>query len=123
MLGRADETCYTDRAVIGVTDGNLHIDSYQGKDLYFNYYTNGELGSFSKALIISGLSGNVGIGVNPAYKLDVAGVIRSDGIVIGDAMLVWDAENKAVKVVGKDGNTAVNFYAVNSVAALEIADL
>lgn len=69
-----------------------------------------------------------GYGITDAVTLNTEQTITarktfSDGIVIGDALLVWDAENNAVKVVGKDGNTAVDFYSVGGVSALEIADL
>lgn len=39
QIGRYDATAGTsDRAVIGVTDGNLHIDSYDAKEIYLQYY-------------------------------------------------------------------------------------
>ena len=41
QLLRPDTTAYTDRACIGVTDGNLHIDPYPNKGLYLNYYNSG----------------------------------------------------------------------------------
>lgn len=39
QLMRSNTTAYTDRACIGVTDGNLHIDSYPSHDIYLNYYS------------------------------------------------------------------------------------
>lgn len=39
QLLRPDSSSYTDRACIGVTDGNLHIDSYPSHDIYLNYYS------------------------------------------------------------------------------------
>ena len=39
QLLRADATQYTDRACIGVTDGNLHIDCYPNRKIYLNYYS------------------------------------------------------------------------------------
>lgn len=39
QLLRPDTTTYTDRACVGVTDGNLHIDPYQNKGLYLNFYS------------------------------------------------------------------------------------
>jgi len=36
---RPDATAYTDRACIGVTNGNLHIDSYPGCNIYLNLYS------------------------------------------------------------------------------------
>lgn len=41
QLLRPDGTAYTDRACVGVTDGNLHIDAYPNKGLYLNYYSSG----------------------------------------------------------------------------------
>ena len=41
QLMRPDSTSYTDRACIGVTDGNLHIDSYPNHEIYLNYYSGG----------------------------------------------------------------------------------
>jgi hypothetical protein len=38
QLMRYDTTIYSDRACIGVTNGNLHIDAYNGKAIYLNYY-------------------------------------------------------------------------------------
>lgn len=37
-LTRLDENAFSYMAVIGVTDGNLHVDAYNNKDLYLNYY-------------------------------------------------------------------------------------
>lgn len=39
-------------------------------------------------------------------------------LVIGDAMLVWDAQNSAVYVINRDGTTAANFYATGGVSSL-----
>ena len=36
---RPNTTAYSDRACVGVTDGNLHIDCYANKGLYLNYYS------------------------------------------------------------------------------------
>lgn len=41
QLGRTEETVTSNRAVIGVTNGNLHLDAYQNKGLYLNYYCSG----------------------------------------------------------------------------------
>jgi hypothetical protein len=40
-LLRPDATTYTDRACVGVTDGNLHIDAYPNKGVYLNWYSSG----------------------------------------------------------------------------------
>jgi hypothetical protein len=38
QIGRVDTTVYSDRAVVGVTNGNLHLDAYKNSSIYFNYY-------------------------------------------------------------------------------------
>lgn len=43
QIGRLDTSQNESKAVIGVTDGNLHIDAYHGKQLYLNYYNRGEI--------------------------------------------------------------------------------
>lgn len=39
-------------------------------------------------------------------------------LVIGDAMLVWDAQNSAIYVINRDGTTAANLYATGGVSSL-----
>ena len=39
QLLRPDTTIYTDRACVGVTNGNLHVDAYKDKGLYLNFYS------------------------------------------------------------------------------------
>ena len=48
----------------------------------------------------------------------LVGPRAKNAMVIGDAMLVWDAVNNAIKVVGIDGSTAANLYATGGVSAL-----
>lgn len=48
----------------------------------------------------------------------LVGPRAKNAMVIGDAMLVWDAVNNAIKVVGRDGSTAANLYATGGVSAL-----
>ena len=43
QIGRADTSKDASKAVIGVTDGNLHIDAYHNKELYLNYYNKGKI--------------------------------------------------------------------------------
>ena len=43
QIGRLDASKNSSKAVIGVTDGNLHIDAYHGKQLYLNYYNKGQI--------------------------------------------------------------------------------
>ena len=48
----------------------------------------------------------------------IVGPKAKTALVIGDAMLVWDAQNSAVYVINRDGTTAANFYATGGVSAL-----
>jgi hypothetical protein len=83
QLGRYDTTCYSDRAVVGVTNGNLHIDSYVGYGLYLNFYQDNNP---SKAVIINP-NGNVGIGTaSTSYKLDVSGTGRFTGSLTAQSL-------------------------------------
>lgn len=43
QIGRTDTSMGTSKAVIGVTDGNLHIDSYHGHNIYLNFYNKGQI--------------------------------------------------------------------------------
>lgn len=43
QLLRPGTSTYSDRACVGVTDGNLHIDAYHNKDIYMNYYSSGNI--------------------------------------------------------------------------------
>ena len=43
QLLRYDATTYSDRCCVGVTNGNLHIDSYHGYDIYMNHYSSGNV--------------------------------------------------------------------------------
>ena len=43
QIGRLDTSQNEPKAVIGVTDGNLHIDAYHGKQLYLNFYNRGQI--------------------------------------------------------------------------------
>ncbi|GAB6121400.1 hypothetical protein [Dysgonomonas termitidis] len=72
QLGRSNADIIENKAVIGVTNGNLHLDPYPGYALYLNYYQR-DSNSGNKGMMISP-SGNVGIGTNnPQRKLDVRG--------------------------------------------------
>lgn len=43
QIGRTDDSTNTSKAIIGVTDGNLHIDSYHNKMILLNYYNRGTI--------------------------------------------------------------------------------
>lgn len=94
-------------------DGSLYVYSQNP----LNWYTdiNGHIG-----LAVWG-NGNVGVGAfNPAYNLDVTGVIRAtDSIIIGDGKIAWDATNNALYVQKKDGSVC-HFYSLGGVSALGV---
>lgn len=65
---------------------------------------------------------NVGTETDPSTGdvtvTTIVGPKAKTALVIGDAMLVWDAQNSAVYVINRDGTTAANFYATGGVSAL-----
>ena len=77
QLGRENDLMYKDRAVIGVTSGNLHLDAYPGYKLYLNFYQQDSRGGKGMVVIPNG---NVGIGlIEPQYKLHVDGDVSTSG--------------------------------------------
>lgn len=92
-------------------DGTLYVYSKNP----INWYTdiNGHVG-----LAVWG-NGNVGVGAfNPAYNLDVTGIIRvTDSIIVGDGKIAWDATNNALYVQKRDGSVC-HFYSLGGVTAL-----
>lgn len=72
--------------------------------------------SDSDALIFNGDTGNFGIGVTP----DSSNPLRVESSLrIGDAVIVWDSTNNALKIQKNDG-TAANLYALGGVSSLGI---
>lgn len=79
-------------------------------------------------------NGNVGVNTSaPTHKLHVEGTgyfsglitasgnIKTDSYIeIGDYQIVADTANTALKVINKDGTTAVNFYATGENSALGV---
>lgn len=43
QIGRTDDSQDASKAVIGVTNGNLHIDAYHGNHIFLNYYNRGKI--------------------------------------------------------------------------------
>lgn len=93
--------------------------------------TNGAMIESTSSTVTIGLhSGNgiewdtrTGSGYMLQIKYDVDNVVSKkyvqiwDAIRLGDAMLIWDATNNAIKVIKADGS-AVNFYATGGISAL-----
>lgn len=72
--------------------------------------------SDSDALIFNGDTGNFGIGVAP----DSSNPLRVESSLrIGDAVIVWDSTNNALKIQKNDG-TAANLYALGGVSSFGI---
>ncbi|MDR2003994.1 MAG: hypothetical protein LBQ74_13265, partial [Prevotella sp.] len=70
QLGRSNTSMVENKAVIGVTNGNLHLDSYPGYGLYLNYYQK-DSNSGNKGMMISP-NGNVAVGTSsPRARFDV----------------------------------------------------
>ena len=94
-------------------DGSLYVYS----DDAINWYTdiNGHIG-----LAVWG-NGNVGVGAfDPAYNLDVTGVIRAtDSIIVGGGKIAWDSDNNALYVQKADGSVC-HFYSLGGVSALGV---
>ena len=103
------------------TNNNIQLTAYAGNSVGIG------ANSTDNVLFIN-TSLNVGIGTTtPSYKLHVVGDIYSsnkvtaqNSVQIGDAVLVWDSTNNALKVVKYSGSTevAVNLYATGGVSAL-----
>jgi hypothetical protein len=114
QIGRLDSAVYSDRAIIGVTDGNLHLDAYKNKAIYLNYYqTPGTTEGQESTALVMIPSGNVGIGTaSPTQKLSVSGAgvfnntgsttYSTDGITIG-------AGDVAVRYITCYGKTSASY--------------
>lgn len=112
QIGRRDTTLYTDRAVIGITNGNLHLDAYQGYAIYLNHYQAG--GAVSNSVVIS-KDGYLGVGIVPSYKLQVNGTGYlsgsltigtnglSNGINIGNTTITRNDNDTGLVIVNDQG--------------------
>ena len=70
--------------IMGWVDGNTYIDYQSSKNLYFRNSLGGTI------VFTLDSSGNVGIGMVPSYKLDVAGDVRISGTLYGLCTWRWD---------------------------------
>lgn len=100
--------------------GSINQDT-ANESLIFKPEVSGKLFRFrtysdSDALIFNGDTGNFGIGVAPdsSNQLRVESSLR-----IGDAVIVWDSTNNALKIQKNDG-TAANLYALGGVSSFGI---
>jgi hypothetical protein len=84
-----------------------------GGAIYFHF--NGET-AYSSAYISESAKGILSVQGYGTTGL-VVGDADNDYIQIGDARLVWDSANNALKAIKADG-TALNFYATGGVSAL-----
>lgn len=92
QLMRNDDTSYSDRACIGVTDGNLHIDSYSSHDIYLNYYSGSAVVHIAGYTVIH--SGNIG-SQSVAYATSAGSATDSTKLPLSGGTLTGD-----LKVVG-----------------------
>lgn len=116
QIGRLNTDIIKDKAVIGVTNGNLHLDSYPGFGLYLNYYQEGSSAG-NKGILVAP-NGNVGIGtVGPTQKLDVRGsqylngtlfVSPTTGNYTEGIRVAPSTNNWATIALGAIGNSGTN---------------
>lgn len=124
-------------SVSGDMTGVGHITTSGNIKMGGQYYlmgvsgTNGAMIESTSSTVTIGLhSGNgiewdtrTGSGYMLQAKYDVDNVVSKkyvqiwDAIRLGDAMLIWDATNNAIKVIKADGSAA-NFYATGGISAL-----
>lgn len=77
IAGGSQSSLGTSEAVIGVTNGNLHIDSRTSNQIYFQHYA-------AQDVIFNVNGGEVGIGTaSPAQKLHVVGTGRFSSLSSG----------------------------------------
>ena len=114
------------QALGGLSYGRMRLSIFQSNA---TNYTDDFVEAFT---VLS--NGNVGVNTSaPTHKLHIegtgyfSGLITASGniktasyIEIGDYRIVADTANTALKVVNKDGTTAVNFYATGENSALGV---
>ncbi len=116
QIGRSNTGLVKDKAVIGVTNGNLHLDGYPGFGLHLNYYQEGSVNG-NKGMIIAP-NGTIGIGTNnPTQKLDVRGsqylegtlmINPSAGLYMEGIRVTAASNNWATIVLGATGYSGSN---------------
>lgn len=84
----------------GMADASNHHTYLRGWDLTFQVYSGGNTTALT---------------INSAGLVEI--VQNDQGIKIGDAYIVWDSVNQALKVTGANG-AAMDFYATGGVSAL-----
>jgi hypothetical protein len=84
----------------GMADASNHHTYLRGWDLTFQVYSGGNTTALT---------------INSAGLVEI--VQNDQGIKIGDAYIVWDSVNQALKVTGA-GGAAMDFYATGGVSAL-----
>lgn len=110
----------------GGSGGGVSIPYYNQNFelLYKKVVTDGTTGTVTTQYLTAAPNEivNVGSETDPATGdvtvTTLIGPKVKSALVIGDAMLVWDAQNSAVYVINRDGTTAANFYATGGVSAL-----
>ena len=106
QLLRQDDTKYTDRACIGVTNGNLHIDSYPSHSIYLNHYSGNTTVYIGTSTVIH--SGNIG-SQSVAYATSAGSATDSTKLPLTGGTLTGDLKfNNNVALYLKDtSNTDV----------------
>lgn len=110
----------------GGSGGGVSIPYYNQNFelLYKKVVTDGTTGTVTTQYLTAAPNEivNVGTETDPTTGdvtvTTIVGPKVKSALVIGDAMLVWDAQNSAVYVINRDGTTAANFYATGGVSAL-----
>lgn len=110
----------------GGSGGGVSIPYYNQNFelLYKKVVTDGTTGTVTTQYLTAAPNEivNVGSETDPSTGdvtvTTIVGPKVKTALVIGDAMLVWDAQNSAVYVINRDGTTAANLYATGGVSAL-----
>lgn len=86
--------------------------------IYIRQYT-GVFSTVARTFTLLDSSGNTSIPKSLSVGNNItAGSADGTYIQIGGARIVWDNQNKALKVIQSDNSTAANFYATGAISAL-----